>query len=790
MSIPGSARLPTTLPPSDASTANPPRRRSSRNKSVVLEQFPGADNPYFPRTFSSISLSSPPGESSNSAMLESVQSSMTAEQVLGSQIQGIFSRGPYSLYASPLPSAPTQSHASTSATFLPSNEIANAPPSAPFSMEDTTPMDGLPAQFTPSFSSEPVATPIATYPRHAETRHNQGVHTDEHGLRLPFNPSEYGIVHLPPLPSSSNASERGLSSASSRTRSSTSGRGSNAKKLLRDALASPNSASASSSAAGSGTSREGQRLATLSSTGASGGTPSSGQSHRGSSQTFSSDGIESSITSDEPYVTFKFKSIEDEHGNHVVVGREGKLEQCEDEVRFSRIVLKPSNLALSEAYPHARCRPRFRCAHRCRRSKRCSQRPPGLRGILVPFYLDGYPEGLIYHQYPLMQNSSELLGLPAHYLFGLDCFTDILPDSQSCILWDNIEFLTDPDQNAEEEYSPHVFLLSGYGAPGSALPDEPDSVDGKRMWTCWCAAHRSQSLQDGVTTPGLIIMEFEMEKDIMNPLYPPMQRPPTATSPPSKQERHSSASLPLQQSNRSQSSFGSSSGSGRSTTGNVSLASSGDTVAPSTAAFPPNADVVSPPIGLQGDTDWEPAEEDILESTTSYARPLPALERLRKMTRAYGASADAPDASSRRGRRRRGTPGNASATVGMMDIFAVMAQINEQLGAAPDLETYLKVVVGVIKDLTQFHRVMVYQFDEMWNGQVVAELVDWSQTTDLFRGLHFPAGDIPAQVRGRYCVLTLILGFLFVLVICIRRRDSFMRLVSRRAFAFCEASIW
>ena len=59
-----------------------------------------------------------------------------------------------------------------------------------------------------------------------------------------------------------------------------------------------------------------------------------------------------------------------------------------------------------------------------------------------------------------------------------------------------------------------------------------------------------------------------------------------------------------------------------------------------------------------------------------------------------------------------------------MDIFAVLAQVNDQLSAAPDLESFLKVVVDVIKDLTQFHRVLVYQFDEQWNGPVVAELVD------------------------------------------------------------------
>jgi light-regulated signal transduction histidine kinase (bacteriophytochrome) len=38
----------------------------------------------------------------------------------------------------------------------------------------------------------------------------------------------------------------------------------------------------------------------------------------------------------------------------------------------------------------------------------------------------------------------------------------------------------------------------------------------------------------------------------------------------------------------------------------------------------------------------------------------------------------------------------------------------------------------------------------MWNGRVVAEQVDWSRTRDLFRGLNFPASDIPAQARELY----------------------------------------
>ncbi|CAE6456618.1 unnamed protein product [Rhizoctonia solani] len=141
--------------------------------------------------------------------------------------------------------------------------------------------------------------------------------------------------------------------------------------------------------------------------------------------------------------------------------------------------------------------------------------------------------------------------------------------------------------------------------------------------------------------------------------------------------------------------------------------------------------------GLIGDDSWFPSAEDVVESTTSRSRPLRALERMRRITR----DGHGP---------RRGGVGTGG--VGTMDVFAVLAQVNDQLGSAPDLESFLKVVVGVIKDLTQFHRVLVYQFDEQWNGQVVAELVDWSQTHDIYKGLHFPAADIPAQARELYTI--------------------------------------
>jgi len=79
-----------------------------------------------------------------------------------------------------------------------------------------------------------------------------------------------------------------------------------------------------------------------------------------------------------------------------------------------------------------------------------------------------------------------------------------------------------------------------------------------------------------------------------------------------------------------------------------------------------------------------------------------------------------------------------------------MSQVQEQLAAAPSLEKFLKVLVGVIKELTGFHRVMIYQFDSSFNGRVVTELVDPRATKDLYKGLNFPASDIPKQARDLY----------------------------------------
>ena len=117
-----------------------------------------------------------------------------------------------------------------------------------------------------------------------------------------------------------------------------------------------------------------------------------------------------------------------------------------------------------------------------------------------------------------------------------------------------------------------------------------------------------------------------------------------------------------------------------------------------------------------------PTMEEIEESTEILSKPLRILRSARK----------------RRGEQ------------GAMQVFDIMSQVQEQLASARNLEEFLKVLVGIVKELTGFHRVMIYQFDSSFNGKVVTELVDTSHTMDLYKGLHFPASDIPRQARDLY----------------------------------------
>jgi light-regulated signal transduction histidine kinase (bacteriophytochrome) len=94
-------------------------------------------------------------------------------------------------------------------------------------------------------------------------------------------------------------------------------------------------------------------------------------------------------------------------------------------------------------------------------------------------------------------------------------------------------------------------------------------------------------------------------------------------------------------------------------------------------------------------------------------------------------------------RKRKGEPA-------AMEVLNILSQVQEQLAATPSLEKLLELLVGDVKALTGFHRVMIYQFDQAFNGQVVTELVDPRATKDVYKGLNFPESDIPKQDRELY----------------------------------------
>jgi len=374
-----------------------------------------------------------------------------------------------------------------------------------------------------------------------------------------------------------------------------------------------------------------------------------------------------------------------------------------------------------------------------------------------------------------------------------------LTTEQEDLLRDNLDYLPDPqDENTGRqgvaEEGPQVFLLSGYGEPGSEEQEEEEAEDSntsmsagsrRREWTCWVAAHRpaqptwNKVDEDGqpIDAPDLIVLEFELERDAYNPLTQPFDtqthqsqnsaRSGAGTPDSSSQTASAGSRQTMSERTNSHGSGGQSSGSATTVgttprphflgsdsataTGKTDGMSSDRTRQDSRSSSRPDQ-----PQGLDG-LDVEMPLERIIDSTTNHAKPLRALERMRRTSRDqgddFGSGTGSQSTKRSRGARpaRRGRRAHGGST-GTMDVFAVLGQINEQLGSATDLEQFLKICVGVVQDLCRFHRVLLYQFDENYNGQVVAELVEWGKTTDLFKGLMFPAADIPAQARQLYAI--------------------------------------
>lgn len=188
-------------------------------------------------------------------------------------------------------------------------------------------------------------------------------------------------------------------------------------------------------------------------------------------------------------------------------------------------------------------------------------------------------------------NSESVVGIIPEDLFGLRCFTDLLPahDKREFIL--RCHALS---QSSSPRH-PDVFQLSLTSLRGIPVP-------------LYCALHIRKET-------GLVICEFELDQDLFNPTHP------------------SASTLP------------------------------------------------DKPVQV---IEHQATSAERLLSTTSRSSPLHALQIARQSSRPLTS----------------------------MDLFQILSEIQIQLGSATELSELLDRIVGLVHELTGFHRVMVYQFDE------------------------------------------------------------------------------
>ncbi|CAN5413538.1 ATP-binding protein [soil metagenome] len=75
-----------------------------------------------------------------------------------------------------------------------------------------------------------------------------------------------------------------------------------------------------------------------------------------------------------------------------------------------------------------------------------------------------------------------------------------------------------------------------------------------------------------------------------------------------------------------------------------------------------------------------------------------------------------------------------------------LSKILGELNSAGTINEITSRAAGLVRSLFDYDRVMVYQFDEAWNGTVVAE--EKNEDLESWLGLHYPATDIPAPARA------------------------------------------
>lgn len=81
-----------------------------------------------------------------------------------------------------------------------------------------------------------------------------------------------------------------------------------------------------------------------------------------------------------------------------------------------------------------------------------------------------------------------------------------------------------------------------------------------------------------------------------------------------------------------------------------------------------------------------------------------------------------------------------------LEMISIYSKLQINLESAESPETQSQLVVDFVQRLLDYDRVMLYRFDENWNGEVIADKVKPGVHSYLYH--HFPATDIPAQARA------------------------------------------
>jgi hypothetical protein len=112
------------------------------------------------------------------------------------------------------------------------------------------------------------------------------------------------------------------------------------------------------------------------------------------------------------------------------------------------------------------------------------------------------------------------------------------------------------------------------------------------------------------------------------------------------------------------------------------------------------------PITPVRSTGFDASPEDFKKSTDSKSKPLAVIEiAMQRRQREFSS----------------------------LDILNAMTQTQKQLSNATSVQEIFEVTVGIIAELTGFHRVMFYRFDSQKNGCIEAEPLNPQASTDVYR---------------------------------------------------------